>query len=167
MYLIDQHAAHERVMFERIKADAAASAPQSQSLMEPLTFELNPRQQELAQANLHVFANLGLLIEPFGGDVYIMRAVPSILTDADPAKAFIDMLDEMAQGGDVESWDDRAAYSLACHAAIRAGKVLSMDEMSALTRQLEQCQQPHTCPHGRPTIIHLSGSQLEREFGRR
>ena len=167
MYLIDQHAAHERVMFERIKADAAASAPQSQSLMEPLTIELNPRQQELAQANMHVFANLGLLIEPFGGDVYIMRAVPSILTDADPAKAFIDMLDEMAQGGDVESWDDRAAYSLACHAAIRAGKVLSMDEMSALTRQLEQCQQPHTCPHGRPTIIHLSGSQLEREFGRR
>ena len=167
MYLIDQHAAHERVMFERIKADAAVNEPQSQSLMEPLTIELNPRQQELAQANLHVFANLGLLIEPFGGDVYIMRAVPSILTDADPAKAFIDMLDEMAQGGDVESWSDRAAYSLACHAAIRAGKVLSMDEMSALTRQLEQCQQPHTCPHGRPTIIHLSGSQLEREFGRR
>ena len=122
MYLIDQHAAHERVMFERIKADAAASAPQSQSLMEPLTVELNARQQELAQANANVFASLGLLVEPFGGDVYIMRAVPSILTDADPAKAFIDMLDEMAQGGDVESWDDRAAYSLACHAAIRAGQ---------------------------------------------
>ena len=167
MYLIDQHAAHERVMFERIKADAAASAPQSQSLMEPLTIELNARQQELAQAHQHVFANLGLLIEPFGGNVHIMRAVPSILTDTDPAKAFIDMLDEMAQGGDVESWDDRAAYSLACHAAIRAGKVLTREEMSALTRQLEQCHQPHTCPHGRPTIIHLSGSRLEREFGRR
>lgn len=167
MYLIDQHAAHERVMFERIKADAAASAPQSQSLMEPLTIELNARQQELAQANADVFAGLGLLVEPFGGDVYIMRAVPSILTDADPAKAFIDMLDEMAQGGDVETWDDRAAYSLACHAAIRAGKVMTHEEMTALTRQLEQCNQPHTCPHGRPTIIHLSGSQLEREFGRR
>ena len=167
MYLIDQHAAHERVMFERIKADAAASAPQSQSLMEPLTIELDPRQQELVQAHMPVFANLGLLVEPFGGSVYIMRGVPSILVDADPVKAFIDMLDEMAQGGDVESWSDRAAYSLACHAAIRAGKVLSMDEMTALTRQLEQCQQPHTCPHGRPTIIHLSGSRLEREFGRR
>ena len=167
MYLIDQHAAHERVMFERIKADAAASAPQSQSLMEPLTIDLDPRQQELAQAHMQVFANLGLLIEPFGGSVYIMRGVPSILADADPVKAFIDMLDEMAQGGEVESWADRAAYSLACHAAIRAGKVLTMDEMTALTRQLEQCQQPHTCPHGRPTIIHLSGSRLEREFGRR
>ena len=167
MYLIDQHAAHERVMFERIKAEAAASAPQSQSLMEPLTIELNPAQQELAETHQQVFANLGLLVEPFGGNVYIIRAVPSILTDTDPAKAFIDMLDEMAQGGDVESWDDRAAYSLSCHAAIRAGKVMTHEEMTALTRQLEQCQQPHTCPHGRPTIIHLSGSQLEREFGRR
>lgn len=167
MYLIDQHAAHERVMFERIKADAAASAPQSQSLMEPLTIELNPVQQELAEMHMQIFASLGLLIEPFGGNVYVIRAVPSILTNLDPAKAFVDMLDEMAQGGDVESWSDRAAYSLACHAAIRAGKVLTREEMTALTRELEQCQQPHTCPHGRPTIIHLSGSRLEREFGRR
>ena len=167
MYLIDQHAAHERVMFERIKAESAAGEPQSQSLMEPLTIELNPRQQELAQTHLPVFASLGLVLEPFGGNVHIIRAVPSILTDADPAKAFIDMLDEMAQGGDVESWSDRAAYSLACHSAIRAGKVMTHDEMTALTRQLEQCQQPHTCPHGRPTIIHLSDTRLEREFGRR
>ena len=167
MYLIDQHAAHERVMFERIKAEAAASAPQSQSLMEPLTVELNPLQQELVETHMQVFAGLGLLIEPFGGNVYIIRAVPSILTDVDPAKAFVDMLDEMAQGGEVESWSDRAAHSLACHAAIRAGKVLTREEMTALTRELEQCRQPHTCPHGRPTIIHLSGSRLEREFGRR
>ena len=167
MYLIDQHAAHERVMFERIKAEAAASVPQSQSLMEPLTIELNPVQQELVETHMQIFASLGLLIEPFGGNVYIIRTVPSILTNVDPAKAFIDMLDEMAQGGDVESWSDRAAYSLACHAAIRAGKVLTREEMTALTRELEQCQQPHTCPHGRPTIIHLSGSRLEREFGRR
>lgn len=167
MYLIDQHAAHERVMFERIKAEAAASAPQSQSLMEPLTIELNPVQQELAEMHMQIFVSLGLLIEPFGSDVYVIRAVPSILTNMDPAKAFVDMLDEMAQGGDVESWSDRAAYSLACHAAIRAGKVLTREEMTALTRELEQCQQPHTCPHGRPTIIHLSGSRLEREFGRR
>lgn len=167
MYLIDQHAAHERVMFERIKAEAAASVPQSQSLMEPLTIELNPVQQELVETHMQIFASLGLLIEPFGGNVYIIRAVPSILTNVDPAKAFIDMLDEMAQGGEVESWSDRAAYSLACHAAIRAGKVMTREEMTALTRELEQCQQPHTCPHGRPTIIHLSGSRLEREFGRR
>ena len=167
MYLIDQHAAHERVMFEWIKAEAAASMPQSQSLLEPLTVELNPRQQELLGAHQQIFAALGLLVEPFGGDVYILRGVPSVLANADPVKALVDMLDEMAQGGDVESWSDRAAYSLACHAAVRAGKIMSHEEMTALTRQLEECQQPHTCPHGRPTIIHLSASHLEREFGRR
>ena len=167
MYLIDQHGAHERVMFERIKADAAASTPQSQRLLEPLTVELDPKQQELARTHAELFASLGLLVEPFGGSVFIIRAVPDILVGDDPAKAFIDMLDEMSQGGEIESWEDRAAYSLACHSAIRAGKVLSMDEMYALTRQLEQCEQPHTCPHGRPTILHLSGSRLEHEFGRR
>ena len=104
MYLIDQHAAHERVMFEQIKAAASSSAPQSQRLLEPLTIELNPRQQELAHAHQHLFSSLGLLIEPFGGDVYILRGVPSILVEVDPVRAFIDMLDEMAQGGDVESW---------------------------------------------------------------
>ena len=167
VYLIDQHAAHERVMFERIKDAAASGSPQSQSLLQPITIELTPRQQEIAQAHQPMFAALGLLIEPFGGNVYLMRGVPSVLADADPAKAFVDMLDEMMRGGDVESWSDRAAYSLSCHAAIRAGKQLAHEEMSALTRQLERCRQPHTCPHGRPTIIHMSAARLEREFGRR
>ena len=67
----------------------------------------------------------------------------------------------------LNEWEDRAAYSIACHSAIRAGKVMSNQEMSELTRQLEECQQPNNCPHGRPTMIHLSESQLEREFGRR
>ena len=167
VYLIDQHAAHERVMFERIKDAAASGSPESQSLLQPITIELTPRQQEIAQEHQPMFAALGLLVEPFGGNVYLMRGVPSVLADADPAKAFVDMLDEMTLGGDVESWSDRAAYSLSCHAAIRAGKQLAPEEMSALTRQLERCRQPHTCPHGRPTIIHMSAARLEREFGRR
>ena len=150
MYLIDQHAAHERVMFERIKAETAAGAPQSQSLMEPLTVELNPVQQELAETHMRIFTALGLLIEPFGGNVYLIRAVPTILTGVEPAKAFVDMLDEMAQGGEVESWSDRAAHSLACHAAIRAGKVLTREEMTALTRDLEQCQAASHLPSRTP-----------------
>ena len=154
MYLIDQHAAHERVLFEQIKADAATSAPQSQSLLEPLTIELNPRQQELAHAHQHLFSSLGLLIEPFGGDVYILRGVPSILVEVDPVRAFIDMLDEMAQGGDVESWSDRAAYSLACHAAIRAGKVLTHagdDRSDAATGAVPAATHlPARTPHDNP-----------------
>ena len=73
----------------------------------------------------------------------------------------------MAEGGGFESWEDRAAYSIACHTSIRAGKILTLEEMSELTRQLEDCEQPHTCPHGRPTMVYFSLSQLEREFGRR
>ena len=167
MYLIDQHAAHERVMFERIKADAANSAGMSQALMEPALVELDERRREILRARVDTLAELGMVVEPFGGDAHLIRAVPVILTDADPARALVEALDDMAQSAGGESWFDRAAHSLACHAAIRAGKTLAPEEIAALTRQLERCEQPHTCPHGRPTLIHLSGSRLEREFGRR
>ena len=93
--------------------------------------------------------------------------MPGLLARGDPGQAFLDVLDTMAEGGGFESWDERAAYSIACHGAIRAGETLSEQEMSELTRQLEECQQPNTCPHGRPTMIHLSSGHLEREFGRR
>ena len=166
MFLIDQHAAHERVVFEKIQADSAASAPEVQMLMEPATLELNPRQQELLLASQKAFGALGLLVEPFGGDLFLIRGVPSILAEADPASALIDVLDELSEGGDPETWQQRAAYSLACHSAIRAGKVMTHQEMVELTRQLEACHQPHSCPHGRPTMIHLSTTHLEREFGR-
>ncbi|MCH9038369.1 MAG: DNA mismatch repair endonuclease MutL [Chloroflexi bacterium] len=166
MYLIDQHAAHERVVFEKIQADAAAGAPEVQMLMEPATLELDARQQELLLDNQASFAALGLLVEPFGGDVFLIRGVPSILAEADPASALVDVLDEMSEGGDPETWQERAAYSIACHSAIRAGKVLTHQEMVELTRQLEACNQPHSCPHGRPTMIHLSATHLDREFGR-
>ena len=166
MYLIDQHAAHERVVFEKIQADAAAGAPEVQMLMEPATLELDARQQELLLDNQESFAALGLLVEPFGGDLFLIRGVPSILAEADPASALIDVLDEMSGGGDPETWQERAAYSIACHSAIRAGKVMTHQEMVELTRQLEACDQPHSCPHGRPTMIHLSATHLDREFGR-
>ena len=166
MYLIDQHAAHERVVFEKIQADSAASAPEVQMLMEPATLELNPRHQEILLENQESFAALGLLVEPFGGDLFLIRGVPSILAEADPASALIDVLDELSESGDPETWQQRAAYSLACHSAIRAGKVMTHQEMVELTRQLEACHQPHSCPHGRPTMIHLSTTHLEREFGR-
>jgi DNA mismatch repair protein MutL len=106
-------------------------------------------------------------MEPFGGGAFLLRGVPSVLGEGDPATALLEVLDLMAEGGGFESWEERAAYSVACHAAIRAGKTMAHDEMTELTRQLERCDQPHTCPHGRPTMIHLSTSQLEREFGRR
>ena len=167
MYLIDQHAAHERVTFERVRADAIARTPRVQSLMEPATVELNPQQQELVESQQAVISPLGFVVEPFGGSLYLIRGVPSLVSEGDPSKGFLDILDLMTEGGGFESWEERAAYSIACHSSIRAGKTLSHEEMTELTRQLENCQQPNTCPHGRPTMIHLSSSHLEREFGRR
>ena len=99
--------------------------------------------------------------------MFLLRGVPSLLKDGDPAQAFLDILDLMAEGGDFETWEDRAAYSIACHSAIRAGKTMTFEEMTELARQLENCHQPNNCPHGRPTMIHMSSSHLEREFGRR
>ena len=166
VYLIDQHAAHERVVFERVRSETERRSPQSQSLLEPVLVELSPTHLELLQRQGQVIAGLGIVIEPFGDGAYLLRGVPSLLAGGDPAQALVDVLDTMADGGGFESWEDRAAYSIACHGAIRAGMTLTADEMTELARQLEECGSPHTCPHGRPTMIHLSSSQLEREFGR-
>ena len=167
VYLIDQHAAHERVLFERVRAQSLSRSPQVQGLMEPVTVELDPRQREMVESHMELVAGLGFQVEAFGERTYVLRGVPSLLSDGDPGQSFVDVLDLIAEGGGFESWEDRAAYSIACHGAIKAGKILSQQEMSELARQLESCQQPHTCPHGRPTMLHMSSARLEHEFGRR
>ncbi len=167
MYLIDQHAAHERVLFETIKEAASTGTPSVQGLMEPATVDLTPEQVEIVEAHRSSVNGLGFEFEEFGGTTFILRGVPALLVSEDPPSALRDVLDLMAEGGGYESWEERAAYSLACHGAIRAGKVLTSRETEELVRQLEQCSQPHTCPHGRPTMIHLSQARLEEEFGRR
>ena len=166
MYLIDQHAAHERVMFERVIARAAEGSPEVQSLLEPEVVELDEARMELATSQLSAISGMGFVLEPFGGNSMIVRAVPSILTESGQATALVDILDLMEEGGGFETWEERAAYSIACHGAIRAGKIMTREEMQELVRQLESCNQPNTCPHGRPTMIHMSSGQLEREFGR-
>ena len=167
MYLIDQHAAHERVLFETIKEEARTGNPSIQGLMEPATVDLTPEQIEIVEAHSASVNGLGFEFEEFGGTTFMLRGVPALLVSEDPPGALRDVLDLMAEGGGYESWEERAAYSLACHGAIRAGKVLTSRETEELVRQLEQCSQPHTCPHGRPTMIHLSEARLEEEFGRR
>ena len=170
MYLIDQHAAHERVLFETIKEAARTGSPSVQGLMEPATVDLTPEQMEIVEAHRPSVNGLGFEFEEFGGTTphtFVLRGVPALLVSEDPPGALRDVLDMMAEGGGYESWEERAAYSLACHSAIRAGKVLTSRETEELVRQLEQCSQPHTCPHGRPTMIHLSEARLEEEFGRR
>ena len=166
MYMIDQHAAHERVMFERVLAQAASGTPEVQSLLEPAVVELDRADMEFVKARADAIAGMGFVLDAFGENSVIIRGAPSLLRESDPASALSDVLDLMRDGGGFETWEERAAYSIACHGAIRAGKVLSQEEMRELVRQLEGCAQPNSCPHGRPTMIHMSAYQLASEFGR-
>jgi DNA mismatch repair protein MutL len=166
LYLIDQHAAHERVLFERVRAQQASRAVEVQGMLEPLTIEVTPRQEEMLRAGGEVLDSYGFAIEPFGPRTYLLRTVPALLREGNIAQAVIDILDSLGEGGESGKREERIALSLACHSAVRAGQVLSQEEMHQLVRELEQADSPHTCPHGRPTIIRFTSSQLEREFGR-
>ena len=167
IYLIDQHAAHERVVFEEVIEKAKNSSPAFQTLLEPFVINLDPSQISMIEENDPLFAALGMKLEQFGPETYLIRTVPAVLSQSNPAKALIDVLDSLENGAVFETWEEKAAYSVACHGAIRAGQSLSVVEMETLIRQLEACQNPNTCPHGRPTLIHLSSKHLEIEFGRR
>jgi DNA mismatch repair protein MutL len=163
LYLIDQHAAHERILFEKARMRDSTHQPDVQGLLEPITFDATPRQDALLKMHRQELAESGFSLDPFGGTNYLVRAVPAALDAKGCVAALRELLDTPSEGAD---WKERIAQSVACHGAVRAGQVLSDDEMRQLIRQLEQTANPHTCPHGRPTIIHLGLAQLEREFRR-
>jgi DNA mismatch repair protein MutL len=166
LYLIDQHAAHERILYERILAQWSQKEVEVQGLLQPITIELSPREEETLKANEEILAQFGFTIEPFGDRSYLIRAVPALMMKANLAETLSGLLDNLASKENPSLWEEKIAASLACHSAIRAGQQLAADEMRELIKQLEEAQQPRTCPHGRPTMIHLSSHQLEKEFGR-
>jgi DNA mismatch repair protein MutL len=167
VYLIDQHAAHECVLYERIREAASQRSPEVQGLLEPLVVELTVYQDELAATQRELLEAYGWRLEPFGERSYLVRGMPMVLTAKDPAQALTDLLDKTLSEEPSRSWEERLAASVSCHGAVRAGHLLSMPEMTEMVRLLEQTRQPHTCPHGRPTMVHLSTGHLEREFRRR
>ena len=166
LYLIDQHAAHERILYERVLAQWSRQEVEVQGLLEPITIELNPREEEILRANKDMLAQFGFDIEPFGDKSYLIRTIPALATRANLDEVMSAVLSDLDSKDEVTSWEQKIAQSLACHSAIRAGQQLSNEEMLALIRQLEQANQPRTCPHGRPTMIQLTSYQLEKEFGR-
>ena len=166
LYLIDQHAAHERILYDRISAQWSQKTVEVQGLLQPATIELNPREEETLKASKERLAAFGFAIEPFGNRSYLIRAIPSLVAKANIIEMISALLDSLAGQEGPNPWEEKMAQSLACHAAIRAGQQLGNEEMRELIKQLEQTKQPRTCPHGRPTMIHLSAHQLDKEFGR-
>ena len=166
MYLVDQHTAHERVLYERFGAQQLSADVPSQTLLEPATVEFPAHQGAIIEAHRDSLKQLGFDIEPFGPSTYLIRAVPASLTGGDIAAALGEMLEGTQDGDASTSWEERALLTVVCHSSVRAGKTMTLEEMRDLVRQLEETSLPHTCPHGRPTMIHLSQMQLEKEFGR-
>ncbi len=166
LYLIDQHAAHERILYDRISAQWAQKEVEVQGLLQPITIEFSPREEETLRASKEFLAEFGFTIEPFGNRSYLIRAIPALIARANIIEIISALLDSLASKESPSPWEEKISQSLACHGAIRAGQQLSNEEMRELINQLEQTRQPRACPHGRPTMIHLSSHQLEKEFGR-
>jgi DNA mismatch repair protein MutL len=167
LYLVDQHAAHERVLYERFLGDAGAAATAAQPLLSPIALDLTPAQASLIATLGDGLEAHGFAVEPFGGTGFLLRSAPAGLRRDDPARAFHELLDLLTREDAPADPRHRVAASLACHAAVRAGQTLAPEEMRDLIEQLEACEAPQTCPHGRPTMLHLSADELARRFARR
>ncbi|MEN8242154.1 MAG: DNA mismatch repair endonuclease MutL [Chloroflexota bacterium] len=168
LYLVDQHAAHERVLFEKLMAQRGEQVP-AQALLDPVTVELPTESSRLLEDQLPLMEKLGFQIELFGPNTYRVRSVPTLLSGMDPAAAVRVVIEDFEED-ETPLQDEIEAKIIGrvCkRAAVKAGQTLSPDEQRALLRDLEACQAPRTCPHGRPTMIHLSIDLLERQFGRK
>jgi DNA mismatch repair protein MutL len=167
LYLVDQHAAHERILFEKFMAQRSEQIP-SQALLDPVTVEVDTASARLLEEQFSVMGNLGFEIESFGPNIYKVRRMPTLLAGSDPAAAVRSVIEDFEED-ETPLQDEIEAKIIGrvCkRAAVKAGKVLSPEEQKALLRDLEACHSPRTCPHGRPTMIHLSIDLLERQFGR-
>lgn len=168
MYLVDQHAAHERILYEQFMDAFERQEKISQHVLMGHTIDLSPDEARLIEEKFDVLIAVGFTLEPFGPNTFMIRTVPAVLSDSDPAEAVAAILDDLMadnQPGQL-SIEDKIIAQVCRRAAVKAGQILSIEQMQNLIRQLERARNPHTCPHGRPTLLHMSGEQLAREFGR-
>jgi DNA mismatch repair protein MutL len=169
MYLVDQHAAHERILFEQFLAEYHSRQITSQHTLGGEMVELSPIYSQLLEEYAPLLHEMGFTIEPFGIHKFRILSVPSMLADRDSPTVLKEMLHDIdadkrpAQ----QTLEEKILRHVCKAAAVKARQILSHDEMQGILRQLERCENPHTCPHGRPTMIHLSTAQLETQFGRK
>ena len=165
LVLIDQHAAHERVLFERILNGIDGTL--SQKLLMPITIELSPADMAYVARNLHEFENIGFEIEPFGRNTIKLNAIPAAIKQENVGGFFHDMLARIGEYGAGQRLATDTLARAACKAAVKAHDKLSLQEAAALIDQMSHCALPYSCPHGRPTMLNISISEIERRFGRK
>jgi DNA mismatch repair protein MutL len=167
--IVDQHAAHERLVYERLKAERAAAGIAGQILLIPEVVELDAAACARLIEAAPELARLGLVLEPFGGNAVCLRETPGLLGAVDGARLLADVADALAadEGRGLESRIDAVLSSMACHGSVRAGRQMRADEMNALLRAMEATPHSGQCNHGRPTYVELKLTDIERLFGRR
>ncbi len=168
--IVDQHAAHERLVYERMKESLARGGARRQGLLIPEVVELEPAAAERLTARAAELAELGLVLEPFGQGAVVVREVPALLGEVDVKGLVRDLADEIAELGAALGLKERleeVCGTLACHGSVRAGRRLNLAEMDALLRQMEATPHSGQCNHGRPTYVELKLADIERLFGRR
>jgi DNA mismatch repair protein MutL len=169
LVLIDQHAAHERVMFERLRDAQRGGIVPRQRLLVAEVVDLGPREAVLLRDNIERLGELGFEVEPHAGDAFAVRAVPALLGDSDAATLVRDLAEDLVEIGRSRRLDDASdaiLSRLACHSAVRVGQNMSPDQVGALLRAMDHTDFSGHCPHGRPSFVALSRGDLERWFKR-
>ncbi len=170
MIIVDQHAAHERLVYERMKTEARAGAVLRQALLLPEVVELDAADAGRVAAAADELASLGLVLEPFGAGAVLVRETPALLGETDVQGLVRDIADDLAENGSALALGERlgeVCATMACHGSVRAGRRLAAAEMNALLRQMEATPHSGQCNHGRPTYVELKLADIERLFGRR
>jgi DNA mismatch repair protein MutL len=169
LLVVDQHALHERVVYEQLKQQHAARAVQVQRLLVPTVVEVTPREQAWLGAVQQQLADEGLLVEAFGPTTVAVHGLPAVLAKVDPKRLLRALLvdDDVADAGPLQDQIAERFHSMACRSAIMSGDRLTDVEIQALLAAAATLQHPHNCPHGRPTVLNFGAAELERYFRRR
>jgi DNA mismatch repair protein MutL len=169
MALIDQHAAHERVLFEKLQDEYASGTIAVQNLLIPIQVESGHAEKDILAEYLPELNRLGFHVEDFGSGTFVIKAVPALMTGGDHKRLLLDILDEIkvhGKSGKMEVLRDAVLSVMACHPAIKVHRRLSIQEMEGLINDLFSCRMPHSCPHGRPTVVRFSMDEIKRMFKR-
>jgi len=168
LYLIDQHAAHERINYEYFYRRFGQPEQVSQDLLVPITLEFTPVEADVLRDRSALFAQIGVIFEPFGGNTFIVRSLPEWMPEHEVTNLLQEIVDWVLQEKtlDVAKLREKSAIMTACKASLKANDFLTREEIESLLHRLGQCASPYTCPHGRPIIVSFSAYELEKMFKR-